>query len=184
MRCRDLDITQICARFDWLDFQTRYLKMGNPSRNMDPLSRYYQTLAEQTERNYFDRWRDARTRRDALQTWLERAEFAQRDLAFAVESIDQHERDRARLTEERDREWQKLQANAQRQHEAELHRQRLAGLHDFLTGTAERFRRILHCPSLMQPSLPRRCSLWRKSKPSYQSDRPTGMPLRDRGPSR
>lgn len=115
-------------------FSDKISEEGRPFAESAALSRYYQTLAQQTDQQYFSPWRAARERRDVLQLWCEKAEYAQRDLAAANDALRLHDQARLRLLEARDHAWQELQERSQQQHDAEHHSRRLEGLQDFLTG--------------------------------------------------
>jgi hypothetical protein len=117
-------------------FPDKISEEGQPFAQAGSLSRYYQTLAEQTESRFFRPWRDAMARRDTLQTCYEKAEYAHHDLVAATEALGRHERERVQLTEARDHAWQELQTGAQRQLDADLRRQRLVALQEFLRDVA------------------------------------------------
>ena len=127
-------------------FSDKISEEGRPFADSAALSRYYETLAEHAVQHYFSPWSTARERLDALQTWCEKAEYAQRDLAAANDALHLHDQARLRLLEARDHAWQELQARSQQQHDAEHHRQRLEGLQDFLTRKAEEIPAALALP--------------------------------------
>lgn len=69
------------------------------------LARYYQSLAEATERRYLEPWRKTAQAVQDLRHWCEQAEYACLDLARAAEEEAHHAREEDRLRRARDDAW-------------------------------------------------------------------------------
>lgn len=96
------------------------------------LSRYYSGLAEQTETRYLNPWREQQERLSNLRSWLERAEFARRDLETASNDSLAYGRELLSLRQARDGAWRQLQESAQRHQEIDQKRKRFVALDEFL----------------------------------------------------
>lgn len=96
------------------------------------LSRYYSSLAEHSEERFLRPWRESSERLNQLQSWLDRAEYVRRDIGDAEQGIVRFEQDRARAKLERDRAWQRLQEQAQKNQDVKQRRNRLLAFKEFL----------------------------------------------------
>lgn len=96
------------------------------------LSRYYSSLAEHSEERFLRPWRESSERLNQLRSWLDRAEYVRRDIGDAEQGIVRFDQDRARAKLERDRAWQRLQEQAQKDEDVKQRRNRLLAFKEFL----------------------------------------------------
>ena len=129
----------ICELSGWHVIRAKYSGDGKEFVENAALFRYYSGLAEQTETRYLNRWRAQQARLAALQSWLDRAEFARRDLEAAHRDTQAHSDEISTLRKARDSAWRQLQESAQKHQEADLQRQKLLAFEEFLRSGNARF---------------------------------------------